>query len=77
MYIIDFSALCIDHYPEHGLSKPEGNSLNFAIHAEILEYDIIAVTYSDSKLKKIIERNKSGKKIVVDFLHFDDSEILS
>jgi fructoselysine 6-kinase len=36
MKIAAFSSLCVDHYPEQGLSRPGGNSLNFGVHARRL-----------------------------------------
>lgn len=51
----------------------EFSELDFS---KIFEYDLIAIPYTDKNLEKIIERNKSGKKIVVDFLHFDDPELI-
>ncbi|MBN2522148.1 MAG: hypothetical protein JXB24_02690 [Bacteroidales bacterium] len=157
MKVIAFSALCIDYYPEQGVSKPGGNSLNFAINAKkihpeevavagfvgddiggrqiiellkkneittkllyikkgetasnklyntpdgerysnpgewqdgvfnaydfsgndylsILTYDVIAIPYTDKKLGTLIQKNTGDSKIVVDFLHFDDDQILS
>jgi len=46
-------------------------------YSKILEYDLIAIPFTDRNLERVIERNKPGKKIVVDFLHFDDSELIS
>jgi fructoselysine 6-kinase len=34
MNIAAFSSICIDHYPEQGISKPGGNSLNFTVYAK-------------------------------------------
>ncbi len=156
MKVIALSALCVDYYPERGISKPGGNSLNFAINAKkissekvavagfigddvggkqiiellnknkittnllyvkkgetasnklyntpdgeryskpgdwqdgvfnafdfsksdytkILHYDVIAIPYTDKKLEVLIQKNKREKKIVVDFLHFNDEQIL-
>ena len=157
MKVIALSALCVDYFPEQGINKPGGNSLNFAIHArnfaneivavagylgedaeaeqimkllknknintqllytmkgrtasnklyntsegeryskpggwndgvynnflfsesdysKILGYDLIAIPFTDRNLERVIKRNKPGKKIVVDFLHFDDPESIS
>jgi fructoselysine 6-kinase len=32
--VVCFSSICADYYPQQGLVKPGGNSLNFAIHAK-------------------------------------------
>ncbi len=157
MKVIALSALCVDYYPERGISKPGGNSLNFAINAKkigseevavagfigddiggkqiiellnkneittnllyikdgetasnklyntpdgeryskpgdwqngvfnafdfsesdymnILTYDVIAIPYTDKKLEVLIQKTYRNNKIVVDFLHFDDDQILS
>ncbi len=157
MKVIALSALCVDYFPEQELSRPGGNSLNFAIHSKnfvnqkvavagylgedaeakqimkllkdkginthllytkegrtasnklyntpegeryskpgewkdgvynnfqfsesdyskIFEYDLIAIPFTDRNLERIIERNSPGKKIVVDFLHFDDKNSIS
>jgi fructoselysine 6-kinase len=151
-----FSAFCIDHYPEQGISKPGGNSLNFAVHAKrcgaetvsvagfigtdtyadaiegllttehidishlgrlpgntasnklyntldgeryskdgewdngvknaavlsektwdhILSHDIIAVPYLDMNLSELLKRRQSHHLVLVDFMHFDDCDII-
>jgi len=157
MKVIAFSALCVDYYPECKISRPGGNSLNFAVHAKkfedtrvavagylgeddeakqimkllkdkdidtkllytmkgrtasnklyntpdgeryskpgdwkngvynnfefsesdfsaIFNYELIAIPYSDKNLEEVIKRNKAGKPVVVDFLHYDDAESIS
>jgi fructoselysine 6-kinase len=156
MKIAAFSSLCIDHYPQQGISKPGGNSLNFAVHAKrlgadsvsvagfigtdpgadiikqllsneyidsshvfqlpgntasnklyntpggeryskngdwdngvknsfaltektwnhILSHDIIAVPYLDLNLSELLKRRQSNHLVLVDFMHFDDCDII-
>jgi fructoselysine 6-kinase len=43
MKIAAFSSMCVDHYPQQGLSKPGGNSLNFAVHAKRLGAEKVSI----------------------------------
>jgi fructoselysine 6-kinase len=43
MKIAAFSALCVDRYPDQGISKPGGNSLNFAVHAKRRGAEVVSV----------------------------------
>jgi fructoselysine 6-kinase len=43
MKIAAFSCLCVDHYPERGISTPGGNSLNFGVHAKRLGAESVCV----------------------------------
>jgi sugar/nucleoside kinase (ribokinase family) len=151
-----FSAICVDYFPQTGILRPGGNSLNFAVHAKrqgagkvsiagfigtdthakmllelfdreqidfkylsqldgatasnkiyntpdgerysnegdwqngvkdsghftdeiwkyLLEHDVIAVPYLDKNLDKLLKRRTSRQFITVDFLHFDNAEII-
>lgn len=71
MKVIALSAFCVDYYPEQGISKPGGNSLNFAVHAKDLETDEVAVAGylgEDNEAEKIIKLFKQ-KAINTDLLY--------
>ncbi|MGD2033760.1 MAG: PfkB family carbohydrate kinase [Bacteroidales bacterium] len=45
--------------------------------ASIMQYDLIAIPYGDKNLDRVIKRNKTGQKIVTDFLHHDTDNLIS
>jgi len=154
--IAALSVLCVDHYPQQGLVRPGGNTLNFAVNARrfgagkvsvagfigndpeaeivlrclkdeeidssnvfqlkgktasnqifntpdgerystpgswnngvkdsgifsektwnfLLSHTIIALPYTDKNIEEILQRRTKNNMLIIDFLHFDNPEIV-